>query len=455
MISLFIHPSSQLLLNRHLAIQHTAHPTTFPPGAMTSSSLLSLPRELRDDIWDKACHVAFPPGRVDEQHSAHRAPIPAHRLLRVNRQIYHEATPYVYETTVVKLAHPHEALRWIRSVGPRNSACIRHLVLKFNSLSAEPATKPNVLEGWSASLHLLPNLQALTFNYIPVGEPKEEVPSAAPEESTGPNIWAAPPSPSPELETLPEPESLSRQRSRSKDLEWQDFQPDFRFQSITHAVLAIQEPMPSMLVLYFAKLLKLSSARTLEHNITCLPTDFLAGQGFYPTRTYALTEGPPSIVFTYRKMDAPLPWPTSSSPNLNLMLAQLPQLRYLRLGCRQVDSSVLLAIPRGIQTLDIGFADPDPVRVATHLRQMRARCDQLFTLSIAVSPLHDLPPTKEDDWSAQVPDRSDEETLYWEPFWEALGDLQGSGVRIWEGEGVGFRKFTRPNATPFSMLPML
>lgn len=421
-----------------------------------TSPLLSLPRELRDDIWDKACHVAFPPGRISEQHSSHPAQTSAHRLLRVNRQIYHEATPYVYETTVVNLAHPHGALPWIQSIGSRNSACIRHLVLKFSSLGAEPArTKQEVLEAWSASLRFLPNLQALTFNYAPIGEPKEDVPLRAPEESAERSAVTTSTGTSPELASLPEPESLSLQRSRSKDLEWRDFQPDFRFQSITHAVLAIQEPMPSMLVLYFAKLLKLSSARTLEQNITCLPTDFLASQGFYPTRTYALTDGPPSIVFTYRKMEAPPQWPTSSSPNLDLMLSQLPQLTYLRLGCRQVDSTVLLAMPRGIQTLDIAFTDPNPTHVATNLCKMRARCDKLFTLSIAVSPLHDLPTPQDDDSPAEKEARFDDETRYWEPFWEALGHLQSTGVRIWEGEGAGFRKFTRPNATPPSMIQML
>ena len=210
-----------------------------------------------------------------------------------------------------------------------------------------------------------------------------------------------------------------------------------------------------MLVLYFAKLLKLSSARTLEQNITCLPTDFLASQGFYPTRTYALTDGPPSIVFTYRKMNAPLQWPTTSAPNLDRMLSQLPQLTYLRLGCRRVDSSVLLAMPRGIQTLDIAFTDPNPPRVATNLRKMRARCDKLFTLTIAVSPLHDLPTSKDGESSDEEMTRLDDETQHWEPFWEALGHLQNTGVSIWEGEGAGFRKFSRPNATLPATIDML
>lgn len=424
--------------------------------ATMTSPLLALPRELRDDIWDKACHVAFPPGCVNDRRSSRPAQVTSHRLLCVNRQIYHEATPYVYETTVVNLAHPHEALSWIRSIGTRNSACIRHLVLKFNALGAESArTKDEALEAWSASLQCLPNLQALTFNYTPARESTEEVVRRHPEESPRQEIQLRPTGKNGNLATLPEPDSLTLQRSRGKDLEWRDFQPDFRFQSISHAVLAIYEPMPSMLVLYFAKLLKLSSARTLEQDITSLPTNFLAGQGFYPTRTYALTDGPPSMVFTYRKMDAPPQWPTSSAPNLNLMLSQLPQLTYLRLGCRQVDSSILLAMPSGLQNLDIAFTDPNPARIAANLRQMRTRCAKLSTMTIAISPLHDQPTAPEDESLPEEEPLRDDETPDWEPFWEALGHLQQSGVRVWEGEGVGFRKFTQANGTPQSVMQML
>ena len=30
----------------------------------------------------------------------------------------------------------------------------------------------------------------------------------------------------------------------------------------------------------------------------------------------------------------------------------------------------------------------------------------------------------------------------WAPFWEALEWVQRTGVRVWEGEGDGFRRFT-------------
>lgn len=407
------------------------------------ATLLSLPRELRDDIWDKACHDQFPPYSVTTN-STSKAPEASrsHQLLRTNRQIYHEAAPYVYETTVVNLPHPHAALGWIHSIGTRNSALIRHLVLKFTSLSFEqPQNRGDVLKTWSASLQLLPNLQSLTFCY----EPKEgkEQRWGPVEEQTPHDVLV----PREDLHTLPEPETLKFQKGRNYDLEMQHLQPDYCFQSITHAVLAIHEPIPSILVLYFAKLLKLSSASSLEQNITCLPTDFLAGLGFYPTRTYALTDGPPSIVFTYRKLHAPPRRPVNSTPSLSLMLSQLPQLSYLRLGCHQVDSSILAAIPIGIKTLDIAFTDPDPCQVASNLQKMRSRCPDLYTLTIAVSPLHDTPKVNDEDLDeASILEREaqvTELTKIWEPFYEALSIISTNGLRIWEGEGTQFRKFQR------------
>lgn len=445
------------------------------------ASLLALPRELRDDIWEKACLSEFPPSlnvvtnqtqTLSDPKSSCTSP---HRLLRTNRQIFHEATPYVYETTVVHLSHPYQVLRWIHSIGSRNSACIRHLVLKFTSLSWEQAHDTHdASQTWSASLRLLPNLQSLTFNYEPTEDgdepwvdtreerPVPETASPRVEEEGEEQQEEEQEQVAAEVATLPEPETLKLQKSRSYDPEMRDLRPDFRFQSITHAVLAVHEPMPSILVLYFAKLLKLSSASSLEQNVTCLPTGFLAERGFYPTRTYALTQGPPSIVFTYRKLDAPPQWRTTSAPNLDVMLSQLPLLSYLRLGCHQVDSSILAAIPAGIKTLDIAFTDPDPVRVAGNLRKMRARCQDLFTLTIAVSPLHDEPPVPSSDetesmeWAEERDKRLAAQAEFWEPFWDALSHVQNTGVRVWEGEGAGFRKFLRRDGGgSSSMLQML
>lgn len=418
-------------------------------------SLLSLPRELRDEIWDRACHSTFPPhdlttqNRSESSKSQHSS---SHSLLQTNRQIYHEAAPYMYETTVANLAHPQEVLPWIHTIGFPNSACIHHLVLKFTSLSFEQSTDGQDARNiWSASLQLLPNLQSLSFNYTPK-DYKEPCVYSQDEVLVSPTESEAS---CHELPSLPRPETLKIQRRRSNDVEWRDLQPDFRTHSITNAVLAIHEPMPAFLVLCFSKLLKLSSARSLEQNITCLPTDFLAGLGFYPTRTYALTEGPPSMVFTYRKLDAPPQWPITPAADLNMMLSQLPQLSSLRLGCRKVDSSILSAIPSGVKILDIAFTDPNPTQIAANLLRMRSRCDKLVILTIAVSPLHDEMPLREGESLEDQALRMEAEADYWEPFWEALSHIQNTGVRIWEGEGAGFRKFTRQNTAPSPVLPML
>ena len=414
------------------------------------TSILSLPRELRDDIWERVCYYEYPPQQANPSISSR-----SHGLLRTNRQVFHEATPYMYETTVVTLSHPFQILSWIRSIGLRNSSCIHHLILKFTSLFFEGLKDPcDSLETWSTSLQSLPNLQSLAFHYLPNPDCPErsmdahEMPVQKIPSDVSQDIPLAE-----KLETLPKPEALKPRKSTRHQLEIRDLQPDYRFQSITHAVLAINEPMPSILVTYLTKLLKLSSTSSFEQNLTCLPTDFLAELGFYPTRTYALTDGAPSIVFTYRKLDEPPQWPMKAAPSMNLMLSQLPQLSYLRLGCRQLDSSILTAVPLGIKTLDIAFTDLDPVYVATNLRTMRARCGQLFTLTIDVLPLHErgsLQPApthaemRDSEYARELNERTArivEQNIYWTPFFVACHSLQESGVSVWEGEGLGFRKF--------------
>lgn len=401
-------------------------------------SLLSLPRELRDDIWERACQSSFPPNQFPRHNGFSRS------LLQTNRQIYHEAAPYMYETSVINLSHPQEVLQWLQSIGISNSSCIYHLVLKFTSLSVDHPLDEQVARNiWSVSLQLLPNLQSLSFNYTPKDV---KVPSAGSHEEAVVSP-TSPIGPCQELPTLLKPETRNSRRRRSNDVEWLDLQPDFASNSVTNAVLAIHEPMPSFMVLCFSKLLKLPSTRSLEQSITCLPTDFLAGLGFHPARTYALPEEPPSIVFTYRKFDDPPQWPITPAPDLNTMLSQLSQLTNLRLGCRKNDSSILTIIPKGIKTLDIAFTDPDPSKVAVNLIKMRLRCDKLVTLTIAVSPLHDEP-SPEGDETMEVTDQPEAEVDFWEPFWKALQAIEITGVRIWEGEGARFRKFTRQIATP-------
>lgn len=123
------------------------------------------------------------------------------------------------------------------------------------------------------------------------------------------------------------------------------------------------------------------------------------------------------------------------------MLDQLPQLLYLRVGCRNIDSNFLLYLPRSIRTLDIAFTDTDPEQIANRLKFMRERCKSLFTVAIAVSPLHDrelLDGEEELFFDRQSVSEEIEEA--WEPFWSALDELKASGLKVWEGEGPGFKR---------------
>lgn len=224
------------------------------------------------------------------------------------------------------------------------------------------------------------------------------------------------------------------------DRNW-EYQPDMSQRPVTHAVMAMDEAIPPLLLQYFAKLLELSTKNSLEQSITGLPADFFDESGFYLARTYSFNEDPenPSIAMSFgRRPQGPI----SPLSSLRVMLDQLPHLLYLRVGCRNIDSSFLIQVSRSILTLDVAFTDTHPTRVATRLRAMRERCKCLFTLAIAVSPLHDrelLPNSKEELFFDKTC-VSKQTAKEWEPFWNALEDLKNSGVRVWEGEGPGFRR---------------
>ena len=94
-----------------------------------------------------------------------------------------------------------------------------------------------------------------------------------------------------------------------------------------------------------------------------------------------------SLAITYRRQQSSY---TAKPPNLKATFSNLPRLKYLRLGCCDIDSAFLTHLPPTVQTVDISFRDPIPERIARTSRHMCQRCEDLLTLAIAVSPLHDL-----------------------------------------------------------------
>ncbi|KAI4235086.1 MAG: hypothetical protein LQ352_008128 [Teloschistes flavicans] len=391
-------------------------------------SILDLPSELRHLIWA---------GLFSKENYSH--PKSAYDLLRASKTIREELAPYLYTTVVFHLQRPHQALHWIFKIGSFNSSCIHRLVLSFDSIQAN-LPPDDAADIWSSCLGCLPSLETLTYEYDPhkgirydstnpiLQHPAlcsqfDKALSLNPKLRRGPNKYD-------------HEDGILSSFSKLKD------------RLITHAILAIDDTMPEILVIPFSKLLQINPKYSLEQNVTCLPPSFFAEHHLHPCRTYLFTEDPqrPSVTLTYRRTHTKLASAPSAppSPNLPIMLSLLPHLLYLRLGCLTANSKFLAYLPRTLQTLDVAFTDPLPDRVAQNLYTLHERCKHLFTLAIVVYPLHDnsdLP-----DGGRQInkhtPPESEEEgeKKEWVPFWKALRDIQAAGVRVWEGEGPGFKR---------------
>ncbi|KAL9592309.1 MAG: hypothetical protein Q9179_006848 [Wetmoreana sp. 5 TL-2023] len=414
-------------------------------------SLLDLPRELRDLIWNNIFSK-----------DSYSLPQSAYEILRTNKQIRQELAPYLYNTVVFHLQRPYQALQWIHTIGLQNSSCIRRLVLTFSSIEAK-VPGDDAADIWSSAFGCLPNLETLIYEYDPAKNDRYD--------STNP-IERHPALCSQFDEALslnPKARNNGPSKYDDKDGILSSFS-EFKRRPITHAVLAIDDTIPEILVVPFGKILQINTTNLpLEQNITGLPRGFLHDHHLHLCRTYLLTEAPqrPSVTLTYRckpmTSSSSISPPTTDThhllppPYLPVMLALLPHLLYLRLGCPSTNSNFLSYLPGTLQTLDVGFTDHDPERVAKNLRILHARCNQLFTFAIVVSPLHDnndLPDGGRRVQSSDIPEEEEEDGGHgeglvgdgdsgkrreWIPFWKALREIQATGVRVWEGEGPGFR----------------
>lgn len=337
----------------------------------------------------------------------------------------------------VSVVHPNQIIRWLGKIGARNSACIRHLVIRFTSLllkyNEEKYLKDRIL-AWVAALRVLPKLLSLTFDFEP--NPKVSMVWAALDD----DMLAHDPVVGNELAISATAWAKKLQPSLGSEAQKWEYQPELSNRPITLAVLAMDEPVPPLLLAYFDKLLELAPKSSLEQNITGLPADFFEKAEFYLARTYYFNEQPenPSIAMSFRRRS---PTPSSPFSSLHVMLTQLPHLLYLRIGCRNIDSTFLLHLPPSIRTLDVAFTDTNPELIASRIRTMRERCKRLFTLAIAISPLHDreLSDKTEEKFFNRQSMRK-EILKEWAPFWDVLEGLKSSGMNVWEGEGPGFKR---------------
>ena len=377
------------------------------------ASLLTLPLELREEIWSLVCCLDAPFG-----------------LLRTNRQFCSELAPYIYKNVVVHLCSPHQILHWTRKIGTYNSSCVRNLTLKFSALNPKSDTlEHTTVSGiWSTSLEALCQLDTLIYYYEPSQHYSQQCLGLKDDGACRFTTFER------AMEKAGTHGLNTRWTGHSHDHDILEDLPAAPSRPITHAILAIDEAMPEINERVFMKLLSVDMNSTFHRKVTSLPTSFFDDNHLELIRTYAMIEDPQqsSVALTYRKHH-------SSSfikpPNLQIMLSNLPRLLYLRLGSPNIDSSFLKFLPLTIRTIDVSFRDPDPGRVSRNLEIMSRRCNELFTLAIAVSPLHDrfeLP-----DGGRQIDQRSkgEEAISEWEPFWDALKHIQGTGVNVWEGDG--------------------
>lgn len=382
------------------------------------TTLLSLPLELREQIWTLVClsHAPF-------------------NLLRTNRQVCSELPPFLYKNVIVHLPYPRQILRWVHKIGNYNSSCIRYLTLKFPALVPDPRTFEygTTEDIWAASLDAMHRLDTLIYYYEPSKHYTQQclgLDEAHPCRFT--TYEKA-------MEKAGAQYPITWPSSDGYGLDILESLPTAHSRPITHAMLAIDEPMPEINMMTFMKLFSMKRDTSLEQKIHGLPPGLFTKYGLELVRTYTMIEDPhqQSLALTYRRQQSSY---FAQPPDLKSIFLNLPRLKYLRLGCPNVDSACLTHLPPAVQTVDISFRDPCPERVARNLRNMRQRCEELFTLAITVSPLHDL--IAMPDGGRQIDQLSggDLGVSDWEPFWDALKHIQATGVKVWEGEGPGFKR---------------
>ena len=372
--------------------------------------------------------------------------------MRTCRQLSTELSPYLYSQVQLELVDFNDFHSWVDQIGAKNAVLIRSLILKSPSLGTDHSASSWANESaWALALRGLSKLNTLTFHVAHGERAKTRVQKSTRHRSN---------TPSPDL--LNSLSLLAHACSEMQALpnstgNVDAYLPDnLRSHRFTHAFFSLHEPMPTIFAKYLDKVLLLPRAEqglsqallspsggvTIETSILGLPPFFFQQNGFHLQDTYAFNENNESAnaVWTFTKTMMVRYSPINV---LKKMTRELPNLGYLRLGCLDLDSSILIYVPKHLHTLDVAFTDVDAERVADNLMTMRGICRNLFTLAIAVSPLHDRAPDLEDSQEEVFFERhlvSEEVAHKWAPLWKALDEIKASRVKTWEGEGPGFRR---------------
>ena len=417
------------------------------------AGLLTLPTELRNLIWDylnpdQQCTYgvsAFLRPNFEARYQN-----PYLNLTLTCHQLNTELTPLLYQSVILECFSPGDFLHWVAQTGIGRSSMIASLVLKTRSLPSAGKHVSELYEtAWGFALLSLPKLRALTVHF----EYEDNLPAA---------ITESPPVETPQLLqrlselALQSCETESDQEAALPSPMW-SYRPSMEARPYTHGVFALNERMPLVLNYHWNKSTRFTrnTARfpttevftheSMEENLTGLEPHFFERNSLCLTNTCAFSENNeyPNVHLTFTRQ------PKQRIPAIdyiNVMLQRLPTLQYLRIGSCELDSSFLREIPTNVNTLDVAFTDNEPRRIAENIIAMRLRLWNLFTLAIEVSPLHDRKPADEDDTAEHFFDRifvSNDVQERWAPFWKALDDVKASRVKVWEGEGPGFRRIPK------------
>lgn len=411
-----------------------------------------LPPEIRYQIWEGLAEEVplfghswssfgyFP---IGDRESRKRAASTTYRrgILTASRKISREISPLFYRKVCIIVAHPNQTLHWLQTISPRNSACIRHLVIRYHSLLLDYNDKQygeDRISAWSAALQCMPALVTLTFDF---NDRDTKSRKATPDKYIIANdtiilselaksalAWL-------ELRNFYDRSSLASFQYRP-----QRAPPgpcEGRQQRFNHALIAIDEDVPWPLQRFFAKRLD-THYTSLDLPVTGLPPEFFPQAGYELMNTYAFNEDKTeqvSVTLTYQKL--PRRSIRATLDDLEFVMSGLP-IKYLRLGCRHFDSrclDLISTLANQTITLDLSFTDPDPEQVVKYLDQARLRCPALYTVAIAVSPLHDRDPNDpehEDFFNRKAVGK--EVAARWKPFWDKIDEMVASGVKVWEGE---------------------
>ncbi|MCJ1351884.1 MAG: hypothetical protein MMC33_001868 [Icmadophila ericetorum] len=355
-------------------------------------TLLDLPRELRDQIWE---YTVFDwigvSAYINPNFPPHNSPS---QLLQTCQRVHAEVSPILYGVPMFYLFAPHMAKEWINKIGPYNSGLIRNLTLKssFLSMDANQAGRAIASDAWACVLQAMPNLRELTFDHETNSPNWSDMAFKADRMEYSGALSNA-------LRGLTRLESISYVRGRTCNLEFLKSKPHLQHLRVTHAALVSNVPIDdycrefrSLKVLQLGKVFedtRVWSTDTDWQLLNSSATQFLRGLQRASFRSLVIVEDRGGIKVLSMKIKYDLGTATkptdTSNKDMKRLFSHMPTLSYLGLD-GGVDASALAEIPVTVEHLVLSFAEnEDTESVATQISRLKERCTNLKCLDIAVS----------------------------------------------------------------------